>query len=186
MEKEYLMLREEILNLCTIANNTLTLFYAFIAAYFAIAFNRSDSIYMILSYIAIYPVYIIILVNSQGSAKIGAYLAVFHEKKDDSDFKWETRNLAFYEKNKTKFYRIGPNNMPFFAVSFIVTIYVIYDTYRLIINENFNTYGMAKLIISLVLFIIILLIYLNNRKVSTQTFVEKWEKVAIEEEKAKK
>lgn len=181
MKEEYLMLREEILNLNTITNNTLTLFYGFIATYFAFAFNKGDSIYMILSYIAIYPIYIIVLINSQGISKIGGYLAVFHENKKNSKFNWETRSLTFYEKNKVKMYRVGSSNMPFLAVSFIVTLYVIYDTYKLMIEGNFKSYGIAKLIISLSLFFIIVLIYINNRNVNTKTFVDKWEKVSIME-----
>ena len=87
---EYLMLREEILHLDSITNNTINFFYAFIAAYIAFALTQEDTIFILLSFIGIIPPYLIVLNKMNALCKIGAYLYVFHE---GGSFKWERRNM---------------------------------------------------------------------------------------------
>lgn len=91
-EKEYLMLREEILHLDEVIVHTINFFYAFLASFLAFALTQKDTIYIVLSYIVILPAYLIVLSKLHGMSKIGGYLYVYHEKHGNTNFKWETYN----------------------------------------------------------------------------------------------
>lgn len=103
MEKEYLMLREEILHLDSLINNTISFFYTFMATYLAYALSQDDTILFVLSYMVIVPAYMIVLSKMQGICKIGAYLKVVHE---GNEFNWETKNMKLKMKIKICFPRL--------------------------------------------------------------------------------
>lgn len=79
MKDVYLMLREEILHLDSILNNTINFFYVFIASYSAFSLFQEDTTFLLLSYIVIIPAYQIVLNKMQAMCKIGAYLKIYHE-----------------------------------------------------------------------------------------------------------
>ena len=54
MDKEYLMLRDELLHLDTVVNNTINFFYVFIASFIAFALTQEDTIFILLSYIRLF------------------------------------------------------------------------------------------------------------------------------------
>ena len=56
MKEEYLMLREEILHLDSVVNNTINFFYVFMATYVAFSLTQEDTIFILLSFI-VTPVY---------------------------------------------------------------------------------------------------------------------------------
>ena len=49
MKEEYLMLREEILHLDSVVNNTINFFYVFMATYVAFSLTQEDTIFILLS-----------------------------------------------------------------------------------------------------------------------------------------
>lgn len=57
LKDEYLMLREEILNLQTSENSILGFFYAFTASIIAFSIGKKDTMFILISYIAILPIY---------------------------------------------------------------------------------------------------------------------------------
>ena len=144
-EKEYLMLREEILQLDSIANNTINFFYAFIAAYIAFALTQEDTIFILLSYIGIIPPYLIVLNKMNALCKIGAYLDVFHE---GGEFNWERRHSEFKNKYESSAFRVISWHFPFIFVVLAVNGLLLYRT-------NWNSISVddiLKITISLILF----------------------------------
>lgn len=171
---EYLMLREEILHLDTIINNTINFFYVFIVSYIAFSLTQNDTIFLLLSYMVIYPAYLIVLSKMQGLCKIGAYLYVFHENKKDAVFKWEQRSVQYGNNNKNIFSYIISSHFPFLLVSCAVMILFFYSTKW---DNIYSIYEIIKIIICICLNLILLIITVRNRKISTNDYVEKWEEI---------
>ena len=94
-EKEYLMLRDELLHLDDVIVHTINFSYAFLASLIAFALTQEDTLYIMLSYLVILPAYLIVLSKLHGMSKIGGYLYVYHEKYGNANFQWETMNLKF-------------------------------------------------------------------------------------------
>lgn len=173
-EKEYLMLREEILHLDTLVNNTINFFYVFIASFLAFSLIQDDTIFLLLSYIVILPAYLIVINKSQGMLKIGAYLCVFYEEKS-FNFKWESRNVQFNKLgSKPNFSYLRSFSLPFVLVSAVTTILIIYRTG---VNANFQLYEIVKAIVALLSFALIMAIALKTRRVTPDVYKRAWEKV---------
>ena len=172
---EYLMLREEILHLDTIINNTINFFYAFMASYIAFALTQDDTIFLLLSYMIILPAYLIVLSKIQGMSKIGSYLYVFHEKLNGSIFKWETRNFEYRKDNKKGiFANIISSNFPFLFVSISVMMLFFYNTKW---NEICTIYEYIKIIACIIFNFRLLLIMYKNRKIGTIYYISKWKDI---------
>lgn len=125
MKDEYLMLREEILHLDSIVNNTINFFYVFIASYSAFSLLQKDTIFLLLSYIVIIPAYQIVLNKMQAMCKIGAYLKIYHE---GDDFNWETRHMQYKEIHENSRFRIISWHFPFILVSLAISVLFITKT----------------------------------------------------------
>lgn len=121
------------------------------------------------------------LSNLQGMSKIGGYLSVFHEKEVNGLFNWETMNIKFYEINKPQWYKHMTSNMPFLFSSSVVTVYVIYDTYKINKLGNISGYEIFKLLVALVFFMTIFIIYLLNKNMNSKMFAKKWRKLLDED-----
>lgn len=172
-KEEYLMLREEILHLDTIINNTINFFYIFIASYIAFALKQGDTIFLLLSYMIIFPAYLIVLSKMQGMCKIASYLYVFHEKLDNTTFKWERRISKYREKNKDAIFSyIISSHFPFLLVSLSVMILFFYNTKW---KEICKIYESIKVILCIIFNFLLLLIIYKNRKISTIDYVSNWE-----------
>lgn len=174
--KEYLMLREEILHLDTIVNNTINFFYVFVSATLLFAVEKEDSWFILISYVVIIPAYLMVLSKKIGLYKIAAYQYVFHEGKA---FKWETRQKRIYEMPTfLSIRRVQSFNFPFIFVSTFVTIIFC-------IKTNWNNINLTieflKVVMAMVLYIIQIGLVIKNRKVSIENFITIWEDVKKEE-----
>lgn len=172
MDKEYLMLREEIMLLGNIVNNTIKFFYVFVSAVLLFGITQEDSLYILISYIVIIPAYMLVASKINGERKIGAYLYVFHE---GQDFNWETRNKKLYEKSKKQLSnKISSFNYPFFFVSTFVTIIFLSKT-------NWGNVGMTfeflKITIAIGLYVTQLVLIKKNQKVTIDKYIPYWEEI---------
>ena len=168
---EYLMLRDEILHLDSMINNTINFFYVFMASYLAFAFDKGDTILFLVSYVVIMPAYFMVLSKMEGLCRIGAYLKVFGEK---NEYKWETRNYQFREHRVIKiFNHMLATNLPFLLGSSSVLMLHIYKYLQL---DEQTKDEKVKLCISVALFAIMSLMIFRYRKISTGDYIEKWEK----------
>lgn len=172
---EYLMLREEILHLDTIINNTINFFYVFIAAYMAFALTKDDTIFLLLSYMVIFPAYLIVLSKMKGMCKIASYLYVFHEKSDGSIFKWERRISEYREKNKDGIFSyIISSHFPFLLVSISVTTLFFFNTRWDSMNK---LYEIIKVFVLVMFSFILLFTIYKNRKISVTDYINNWENI---------
>ena len=174
--QEYIMLREEIIHLDSIINNTIGFFYAFIVTYLVVIMENMNKkiFYLNLSYLIIWATYAIVLSKMQGLCKIGAYLKVYHEGRI---FNWETRNLQFEKKNRgLVFSFIIFGNFPFLFISTVVIFISVYVCMtmeeKVIIKE---------LIISIILYLFTLCLILLNRNIRTKDYIQDWEDVKRKE-----
>lgn len=174
--QEYIMLREEIIHLDSIINNTIGFFYAFIVTYLVVIMENMNKkiFYLNLSYLIIWATYAIVLSKMQGLCKIGAYLKVYHEGRI---FNWETRNLQFEKKNRgIVFSFIISGNFPFLFISTVVIFISVYVCMtmeeKVIIKE---------LIISIILYLFTLCLILLNRNIRTKDYIQDWEDVKRKE-----
>ncbi|MCH1982450.1 hypothetical protein MCG98_07715 [Ruminococcus sp. OA3] len=171
MDQEYLMLRDELLHLDSVVNNTINFFYVFIASFIAFALTQEDTIFILLSYIVIIPAYLIVISKMQGICKIGAYLSVFHE---GGKFNWESRNIKFSQRHVNIFSYIVSSNFPFIFVSAAVVILFLYrtqwDTFSLV-------YEKCKLCSGFLLFLVVLVLAYKNRNITTKDYIKKWEDI---------
>lgn len=168
-KEEYLMLRDEILHIDTMINNTINFFYVFMASYLAFVFSKKETLLLLVSYIVIMPAYFMVLSKMEGMCRIGAYLQVFYEGKT---FNWETHNYQFRNYRIVKvFNHMISTNFPFLLGSLSVLIIHIHQYLMLEIqtcNEK------IKLHISFVLFIVMCLLIFKYRKLSTDDYITKW------------
>lgn len=134
-------------------------------SYIAFALTRDDNIFLLLSYMIIFPAYLIVLSKLRGMSKIGSYLYVFHEKANDSVFKWETRNTVYRKKDKKGLSSyIISYNFPFLFVSISVAMLFFYSTKW---KEIYTIYECKKVIICMSFIFILALIMYKNRKIGT-------------------
>lgn len=171
-KEEYLALREELLHLDTIVNNTINFFYVFMASYLAFAFTQSDTILFLIAYIAIIPPYLIALSKMEGICRIGAYLEVYHEGNDDREFKWETKNSDFKNSRPIKlFNHMISTNFPFlFGSTSVMFLHI----YKFLVLEKIATGEIIKLAISVLLFFSMVLMVFKYRNISTELYVKAW------------
>lgn len=173
MKEEYLMMRDEILNLNTLVNNTINLVYTFIAAYLAIIIKQNDTIYIILAYVVIIPAYLVVLSKIQGQCKIGAYLYVY-EKKLAHNFHWETYNKIFREQNPNIFSHLLSGNAPFLFISICILLLHIY---KIDWSQPVPQIEILKLGINIILFSFVMFIIYKNRNLTTADYISKWERI---------
>lgn len=182
--QEYLMLRDEILHLDNIINNTTTLFYGFIAGYLVFVIPQNDTIYMILIYIVILPTYLIVLNKAEAMYKISAYLIVFHEEKRDCAFRWETRNVNFLNANTSPKplsldwiqSHMRAYHFPFFFVSFATAFLFIEGTCDNCKNI-FSFYESGKIFAFSFLFFITCALIFGRKHLTTKNYIKRWEDI---------
>lgn len=188
-DKEYLMLREEILHLSDIISQTTNFFYVFIATYITAitaflkdAPDKRDTIYIIFMYIVILPAYLIVLNKAQQMYKIGGYLLVYHEKEDQATFQWERNSLLFSQYcASTKAFsfdwiqsHMRAYHFPFSLVNIAAFLLFAAGTYQN--RENiFSVYEEFKIIIFLLLFSITFALIHEQREKTTNEYASMWD-----------
>ena len=169
--KEYLMLRDEIIHLDELVNNTINFSYVFVAAILSFALTKSDSTFVLMVYVAVLPTYIIVLSKSLQIYRITAYLYVFCEG-EDSNFKWEHRRHQYIRDNNG----MALNNEPrSFHWPFLIADIA---TFMLFLQRNtWDVHGIIKFIIALICLMAIIILFLKYKNYETQNYIEAWEKV---------
>lgn len=178
-DKEYLMLREEILHLDTVINNTINFFYAFVGAVLAYSIKQEDALFTLLPWVIIIPAYRIILGKRKNIFRIAAYLNVFHEGKV---YNWERRQKRMYDTTsygRTK--KISSFNYPFIFVStFVMIIFLLKTKWS---GLGFNV-ELIKFIIGIVLYVMQIVAIIKNRKIDSEKYIWQWKKIKEEELKS--
>ena len=174
-KEEYLMLREEILQLNTIINSTINFFYVFVSAVLLFAINQTDSLYVLLTYLIIFPAYAIALSKAIGTYRIGGYLYVFCE---GSDFNWERRNKKLYDFPEFRAFKIiSAFNLPFLFVSSFVTIIFLMKTDWGVLTH----YGMFENSFSNYVLYSPNSSDIKYRRIGIEEYIKLWERIKKEE-----
>lgn len=178
-DKEYLMLRDEILHLDQIIVHTINFFYAFLASFIAFSLTQDDTIYILLSYVVILPAYLMVLSKMRGMSRIGGYLYVIHEGTSGSEFQWETYNAKFSaciaKKKRFSASKIT-TFMHTFHYPFAVTNIATFCLFCLRTHwYNLTVYEIIKTVICILLFIFIFCLINENRKIGTKEYIAKWD-----------
>lgn len=176
ISNEYLMLRDEILHLSNLENQTINFLYVFVASVLAFSITQKDTIVILISYIVIIPAYKMVISHEKGIYKIGAYLYVFLE---GEDFNWERRSFVFYETlrnnsgNGTK-RKIQVFNYPFLFISTLIMVFFLARTnYAAICSP----YELLKCIAAVLLYLYVLVTTANNKYYSISKYIDLWEKL---------
>lgn len=177
-DKEYLMLREEILHLDTIINNTINFFYVFVSAVLAYAISQEDAVFVLIPWVVIIPSYRIIVGKRKNIFRIAAYLNVFHE---GEDFNWERRQKKMYDTSSYgKSKKLSSFNYPFIFVSTLVMIIFC-------IKINWSEIGMnieaLKIALGMILYVAQIGTIIKNRILDADKYVLQWEKIKRNEKK---
>ncbi|MCH5271591.1 MAG: hypothetical protein J1E83_12715 [Lachnospiraceae bacterium] len=168
-KEEYLMLREEILHMDSVINNTINFFYAFMASFLGFALTQSDNIFILVSYVIIIPAYLIVLNKLEGMGRIGAYLHVFQE---GEKFNWETRNMEFMKRCSS---RISAPNLPFLFVNFSVVVLLFLRTSW----SSLSLYDILKLIFGVILFGSVSFLLVKNKFICTRDKISIWKEIKV-------
>ena len=174
VSKEYLMLREEILQLGNLESQTINFLYVFVGSVLAFSLTQEDTIAILISCIVIIPAYNIVISYEQGIYKIGAYLSIFLE---GSDFNWERRSFLFYDALGKKACFKSPVqvfNYPFLFISILITIFFLVRTDY---TQPFDFTQMAKLFLAIILFVYILFKVICNRHYSISKYIGLWREI---------
>lgn len=175
---EYLMLREEILNNSNMENNTINFFYATAAAILAFSIDKSDSLYILISYVVIIPAYLIVRSKRRSICKIGAYLKVFHE---GNEFNWETRSCELYKGSEKSYSsKIQSTNYPFLFVStFVMGLFFVKTDWSTFCNDYYEIF---KVIVALILYSIQISLIIKYKKITVEDFESEWDRVKNKEQ----
>lgn len=170
---EYLMLREEILHLGSIENQTFNFMYAFVGAILAYSFSKNDTLTILISYVVVIPAYKRVISFEEGVYKIGAYLYVFLE---GEEFNWERRNLAFYDelrrRHKESNRYIQSFHYPFLFISSLITLFFLISTDY---QPPYSLYGVLKVVAAILLYLYVLMTAAKHRFYSVRNYIEYWE-----------
>lgn len=104
-DKEYLMMREEILQFLNAYQLVRNMMYLVTAT--TLGFGIKDGMFsrafiFLLPLIVILPSYIVSISYWEGVIKVSTYLMVFHELDRDCSFHWESRHYLFKKDYKKR------------------------------------------------------------------------------------
>ena len=166
------MLRDEILHMDTLVNNTINFFYVFVAGILTFSFSQDDSIFLLTTYVVMIPAYIMVLSKTIGIYRVASYLYVFHE---GGVFNWERRNKKIMDSSMFRIFKeISSINLPFFFVSLFVLIIFCVKTNWDNIGEK---YELLKIFLSFSLYMVQLILIIKNRKITLDKYIPIWKNI---------
>ncbi len=119
-EKEYLMLREEIMYYYKVIHSARNILYASLGAILTFAISKNEPLLCLIPYCVIIPIYIITIDYQYGMWRMGTYLLVFLEGKE---FNWERRLHKLNTKSTGQINRHASSyNWPFVVTSLCCTL----------------------------------------------------------------
>lgn len=152
-------------------------FYAFIASIIAFSLSKRDTMFILISYIALLPVYRLVLSKEINIYRIGSYLHVFHE---GEEFNWERRSNILCNKLPSFFKRTIPTfNYPFIYIStFIFIVFLLRTDWKQISNLD---YEFIKVLFSVGQYFWLIYLIFKNRNLGKMCFIPTWEEIREEE-----
>lgn len=179
--EEYISLRQELVDLCFMADKIIHILYLFLAPYLCFVLTQKDTIYILSIHVVIIPLYLLAIDRRLAACKISAYLSVFHEKEGN---KWQTRSMEYTTlKEPVIFKHFSAKHFPFIFANFLGLIVFIRQT---IWNFPMSIYEIVKIILEVILFLVITIIFMNYKKIQGRDYIEEWKKIKQDEDKENK
>lgn len=117
--KEYMMIREEIMYMYKIIRELRYLLYITVASVLAFSIKQEEPLFCLVPYCIIFPAYYGTISHEYSMAKLGSYLLVFLE---GEDFNWETRSYKFNISPSNTRKHMETSYMPYLATAVACTI----------------------------------------------------------------
>lgn len=174
-KEEFISLREEITQLASAIDGIINILYVFIAAYLAYALNQKDTIYILISHIVVLPAYLLVIGKRMAMCKISAYIIVYYEEDIAG---WSSRSISFNAKTGPKIFKyIDASHFPFVLINCAILFLFIYRS-----SWTFSIYEIVKLVTEISFFIILSIISIKNRKLSSKDMIKSWKEQKNKEE----
>lgn len=169
-DKEYLMMREEILQYLREYQAVRNMMYLVTATTIGFAIKDSATNLFLLPLIVILPSYVIATDYWKCVTKAATYLIVFYEREEDSSFHWESRHAVLH-KNYKFMTQINYQHIPYYVCG--AACFALY-----FFNVKWN---MSNVLLGIGLFLISAIVYICYGKVDQSKFITEWEKIKDKE-----
>lgn len=173
MNKEYAMLREEILLSMQTIKNYNNLLYSATTALLAFAFALSREILFLLPFAVILPLYFLIKREMMQVVRIGAYMSVFLEEK--LDIHWESRLISYdamFFKNKHR--RISLN--AYTGLSFLCVFLSVMHTDYAVFGMHCKILLAAQASLTIISILLFIIQAPNYTKIKRE-YLAQWKKI---------
>lgn len=172
-EKEYLMIREEIMYYYNVIHSSRNILYVALAAILTFAISKKEPLLCMIPYSVIIPIYIVTIDYQYGMWRMGTYLAVFLE---GQSFNWERRLHELNTQPKKGINRHASSyHWPFIITSLCCTI-----LFFLKINyKNIDYKAVLEIIFSVLLtigFLLFIMVQKSPDKIK-QTYIDEWRNI---------
>ncbi len=172
-EKEYLMIKEEIMYYYSVIHSSRNILYVALGTILTYALSSSEPMICLVPYCVIIPVYIVTIDYQYGMWRMGTYLSVFLEGKD---FNWETRLHKLNTASKNEIERHASSyQWPFIICGLCCSIlFFMKIDYK---NLDYKTVG--EILFSILLTIGFLIFVKNQKKPDDiiSLYMNKWNDV---------
>lgn len=173
MEKEYLMLKDEIMLSMKTIKNYNTMLYTVSAALLAFAFNSQNELLFLLPFVILFPLYYLITREAKQALRIGAYMIVFLEEK--TNFSWESRLYLYDNTMKNNKHAKVPMVAYFSIGCLCILLSAMYTNYSII-----DYYHIALIICQIILLfacVIMFVVKAPNYTKIKEGYVLEWEQI---------
>lgn len=178
MEKEYLMLREEILQYLKEYQTVRNMMYVITITILGFCINGKNTNYYfyLLPVIVILPSYIVAFDYRKCVVVAAAYLDLFHEK-EIYPFKWESRHSKFNIKN------IGYGETDYQSIPYIICEFTCIGLY--VINSLYENMCIKNILIGITISLISIFVFIRYGRVNYEKAKKEWERIYNEESRNK-
>lgn len=174
-DKEYLMLREEILQYLEEYQTVRNMMYLVTITTLGFCFGKGTSVspyLFLLPLIVILPSYVIATDYRKCVIRAASYLRVFYEEEENSNFHWETR-LSLVNKRCRFMTGINYQHTPYYVCGILcIILYFIFQDCKNVCLFNILL-GIFILVVSTVVFV-------YYREVKVNDYINEWRKIKEE------
>lgn len=171
-KREYDNIKKELESCMSVVRKANNALYVGITAVLAWAITTSNSVFCLLTYCVIIPVYYVVLDYNIAAMKLGAYLLVFHNDK------WEKRLHKVNNENVIKRHASSyRNSFVYASVASTILFFCLLD------YKSIGVFEISQIIICIILvlwFNAYVFLQKDNDNVK-QTYINAWKKIKKEE-----
>ncbi len=183
-DKEYELLRNEILNRFNQISQTTSILYTATTALLTYALSKNEFYFCLIPCIIIVSLHLLNQRKQRGICKISAYMIVFLEGKD---FNWETRQNAF-EMTKgrpSKSNKLRGSLTPYYYLALLCSLLSIIKILIGTSSEIEKIICIAFVLIWTLIIMTIMIVYAVDYDATRVLYINKWKDIKKDEERKK-